>query len=70
MNPAQDCSLVGIAGKVALVTDGRALTFTRYMQPEPRYRRLLDQLRLQLPAQPPPRNSATQVQAAAKIPAL
>ena len=42
-------------------TDGRALTLTRYTQPEPQHRMLLDQLRLQLPAQPPPRISATQV---------
>lgn len=47
-------------------TDGRALTLTRYTQPEPQHRMLLDQLRLQLPAQPPPRISAAQVQAAAK----
>src|SRR5262249_24970635 len=51
-------------------TDGRALTLTRYTQPEPRQRMLLEQLRLQLPAQPPPRISATQVRtrAAATVP--
>jgi hypothetical protein len=34
-------------------TDGRELTLSRYTQPEPEHRMLLDQLRLSLPSQPP-----------------
>lgn len=41
-------------------TDGRALTLSRYTQPEPEHRMLLDQLRLNLPGQPPPKISAAQ----------
>lgn len=40
-------------------TDGRHLILSRHTQPEPEQRILLDQLRLQLPPQPPPRISAT-----------
>jgi hypothetical protein len=36
-------------------TDGRELVLARYTQPEPDASLLLKQLRLQLPAQPPPR---------------
>lgn len=39
-------------------TDGRELVLTRYTEPEPTLRLLLDKLRLQLPAQPPPRITA------------
>jgi hypothetical protein len=39
-------------------TDGRHLVLSRYTQPEPEQQILLDQLRLQLPPQPPPRISA------------
>jgi hypothetical protein len=39
-------------------TDGRHLILTRYTQPEPEQQILLDQLRLELPPQPPPRISA------------
>ena len=39
-------------------TDGRELTLTRYTQPEPELKLLLDKLKLTLPAQPPPRISA------------
>lgn len=39
-------------------TDDRELTLSRYTEPEPDQRVLLDQLRLQLPAQPPPRITA------------
>jgi hypothetical protein len=39
-------------------TDGRELVLSRYTQPEPDHRMLLDLLQLQLPAQPPPRISA------------
>jgi len=39
-------------------TDGRELILSRYTQPEPDHRMLLDLLQLQLPAQPPPKISA------------
>ena len=39
-------------------TDGRELTLTRYTQPEPELKLLLDKLKLTLPAQPPPKISA------------
>ena len=42
-------------------TDGRELTLSRYTQPEPEHRMLLDLLRLELPSQPPPRITAKQV---------
>jgi len=41
-------------------TDGRELTLTRYTQPEPELQLLLNKLKLELPAQPPPKISATQ----------
>ena len=41
-------------------TDGRELTLSRYTQPQPDHRMLLDQLRLHLPAQPPPKITAAQ----------
>mgnify|MGYP001611381450 CR=1 FL=1 len=41
-------------------TDGRELTLSRYTQPEPQHRMLLDQLRLSLPSQPPPKITAAQ----------
>jgi transposase len=41
-------------------TDGRELTLSRYTQPEAEHRMLLDQLRLSLPSQPPPKITATQ----------
>ncbi len=39
-------------------TDGRHLILSRYTQPEPEHRLLLDQLGLELPAQPPPKITA------------
>ncbi len=39
-------------------THGRELTLPRYTQPEPEHRMLLDQLRLSLPNQPPPKITA------------
>ncbi|MPW22421.1 IS1634 family transposase [Paraburkholderia sp. CNPSo 3157] len=39
-------------------TDGRHLILSRYTQPEPEHRLLLDHLRLKLPAQPPPKITA------------
>jgi transposase len=41
-------------------TDGRELTLSRYTQPESEHRMLLDQLRLTLPNQPPPKITAAQ----------
>ena len=43
-------------------TDGRELTLSRYTQPEAEHRMLLQQLRLQLPSQPPPKISARHVE--------
>ena len=39
-------------------TDGRELVLTRYTQPEPELQLLINQLKLQLPPQPPPRIAA------------
>ena len=38
-------------------TDGRELLLTRYTQPEPELCLLLDKLKLEFPAQPPPKIS-------------
>ena len=46
--------------------DGRELTLSRYTQPEADHRMLLQQLRLQLPAQPPPRITAKHAASFAK----
>ena len=45
-------------------TDGRELTLSRYTQPEPEHRILLDQLRLSLPSQPPPKITVAQAKQA------
>jgi Transposase DDE domain len=42
-------------------TDGRELLLTRYTQPEPELRLMLDKLKLELPAQPPPKITAAAV---------
>jgi transposase len=42
-------------------TDGRELVLSRYTQPEPEHRVLLQRLQLRLPAQPPPKITAPQV---------
>jgi transposase len=42
-------------------TDGRELTLTRYTEPEPELKLLLDKLKLDLPAQPPPKITAAQL---------
>jgi len=41
-------------------TDGRELQLTRYTQPDPELRLLLERLQLTLPAQPPPKITAAQ----------
>ena len=45
-------------------TDGRELSLTRYTQPEPELKLLLDKLKLTLPAQAPPKISAAHAAAA------
>ena len=45
-------------------TDGRELLLTRHTQPEPELKLLLERLRLELPAQPPPKISLAQIPAA------
>ena len=40
-------------------TDGRELVLTRYTEPEPELNLLLNKLKLDLPAQPPPKITAT-----------
>jgi transposase len=44
--------------------DGRELVLSRYTQPEPEHRALLDLLRLKLPEQPPPKITAKQIRRA------
>ncbi len=48
-------------------TDGRELLLTRYTEPEPDLKLLLDKLKLDLPAQPPPRITASQHSPAASL---
>ena len=40
-------------------TDGRELLLTRYTEPEPELKLLLNKLKLELPAQPPPKITLT-----------
>ncbi len=39
-------------------TDGREIILTRYTEPEPELRLLIDRIKLVLPAQPPPKIAA------------
>jgi transposase len=48
-------------------TDGRELSLTRYTQPEPELKLLLQKLKLTLPAQPPPKITATQAAGAVAV---
>jgi hypothetical protein len=48
-------------------TDGREVVLTRYTQPEPDLRLLLDALKLQLPAQPPPKITTDQARSATPL---
>jgi hypothetical protein len=41
-------------------TDGRELRLSRHTQPEPELKLLLEHLRLDLPAQPPPKITAAE----------
>ena len=45
-------------------TDGRTITLTRHIEPEPELKLLLERLRLELPAQPPPKITTTQAETA------
>jgi hypothetical protein len=48
-------------------TDGRKLNLTRYTQPEPELKLLLERLKLTLPAQPPPKITSKQIAAASLV---
>ena len=48
-------------------TDSREIILTRTTQPEPELKLLLDKLKLQLPAKPPPRITATQATSATAL---
>jgi len=48
-------------------TDGCELQLTRYTQPEPELRMLLDRLKLELPAQPPPKITTAQATTATDV---
>jgi hypothetical protein len=48
-------------------TDGRTIQLTRYTEPPKELKLLLERLHLDLPAQPPPKITATQVEAATTV---
>jgi Transposase DDE domain len=48
-------------------TDGRQISLTRYTEPESELRLLLERLRLDLPAQPPPKITAAQAEVATPV---
>jgi transposase len=48
-------------------TDGRELCLTRYTQPEPELKLLIEKLKLTLPPQPPPKITATQLAASTTL---
>ena len=48
-------------------TDGRELNLTRYTQPEPELKLLLEKLNLALPAQPPPKITTAQAACATAV---
>ncbi len=48
-------------------TDGRELVLTRYTEPERELKLLLERLNLELPAQPPPKITAAQADAAPPV---
>jgi hypothetical protein len=48
-------------------TDGREQTLTRYTQPEAELKLLLENLKLTLPAQPPPKITAAQAASATAV---
>jgi transposase len=54
----EKCSAVQMIDVHVPTTDGRELQLTRYTQPEPELSLLLEKLKLELPAQPPPKITA------------
>jgi hypothetical protein len=48
-------------------TDGRELILTRYTQPEPELKLLLEKLRIALPPQPPPKITSAQASSATAV---
>ena len=48
-------------------TDGRTIMLMRYTEPQPELKLLLERLRLELPAQPPPKITAVQAETAALV---
>lgn len=48
-------------------TDGRTITLTRYTEPEPELKLLLERLGLKLPVQPPPKITAAQAETATLV---
>ena len=48
-------------------TDGRTILLTRYTEPEPELKLLLERLQLELPAQPPPKITAVQAETATLV---
>jgi transposase len=48
-------------------TDGRTILLTRYTEPEPELKLLLERLQLELPAQPPPKITAAQAETATLV---
>ena len=48
-------------------TDGREVVLTRYTEPERDLKLLLDRLRIELPAQPPPRITTAQAETAVRV---
>jgi transposase len=48
-------------------TDARTILLTRYTEPEPELKLLLERLRLELPAQPPPKITAAQAETATLV---
>ena len=48
-------------------TDGRELCLTRYTQPEPELKLLLEKLKLTLPAQAPPTITTAQIARASAV---
>ena len=49
------------------VTDGRTIQLTRYTEPPKELKLLLERLRLELPAQPPPKITAAQAETATPL---
>jgi hypothetical protein len=48
-------------------TDGREIMLTRYTQPEPELKLLIDQLKLSLPPQQPPKITSTDLHQASRL---